>query len=76
MVHVNVEPGEAKGPMGLVITELLRCHKVLKILVACPDFKLVTSTFQGMVPVLQGMDDCKHLLVMDLIVTFHSIETL
>jgi hypothetical protein len=29
-----------------------------------------------MVPVLQGTDDYQHLLIMDLIVTFHSIETL
>jgi hypothetical protein len=40
-----------------------------------PDFNLMVSTFQKMVPVLQSSDDCQHFLVMDLVVPFHRAET-
>jgi len=52
MVHVKVEPGEVKRPTSLAAIEFLRCHEVLKVLVVCVDFKLVTSSFQEMAPVL------------------------
>ena len=36
----------------------------------CPDLELVFSSFDEVVPLLQGLDDYEHLLVMDLIVAF------
>jgi hypothetical protein len=76
VVHGKIEPGKVEGPLSLAVVELLCCYKVLKVLVVHPDFKLVTSTFQEMAPVFQSSDDCQHLLVVDLIVTFHHAETL
>src|SRR6266403_2728983 len=76
VVHGKIEPGKVEGPPSLTAVELLCRHEVLQVLVVRPDFKLVMRAFQEIAPVLQGMDDCQHLLVVDLIVTFHSIETL
>ena len=42
----------------------------------CPDLKLMSGPFQEMMPLFKGMDDYQHVLVMDLIVTLHSVETL
>ena len=36
-----------------------------------PDLELVFSSFNEVAPLLQGPDDCEHLLVMDLIVAFN-----
>ena len=38
----------------------------------CPDFKLVLGAFDKVSPLLQGLDDGEHLLVMDLVVVFHQ----
>jgi hypothetical protein len=76
VVHGKIKPGKVEGPPSLVVVELLCYHKVLQVLVVHPDFKLVISTFQEMAPVFQSSDDCQHLLVVDLIVTFHHAETL
>jgi hypothetical protein len=76
VVHGKIEPGKVEGPLSLTAVELLCCHEVLQVLVVRPDFKFVMSAFQKMAPVFQSSDDCQHLLVVDLIVTFHHTETL
>jgi len=49
---------------------LLGCHEVLQVLVVCPDLALMFRTFDKVPPLLEGADDCQHLLVVDLIVPF------
>ena len=45
-------------------------EEVLKILMVGEDFDSVTGAFQIVSPVLEGIDDGKEFLVMDVIVAF------
>ncbi|KAG6869884.1 hypothetical protein C0992_001696, partial [Termitomyces sp. T32_za158] len=72
----EVEVGEVQGPPGLAAVELLGHPEVLQVLVVRPDFELVPRTLQEMAPLLQGLDDGQHLLVVDLVVVLHGIEAL
>jgi len=58
-------------PTGLATVEFLSHHEVLQVLVVHPDFYRVSSSFQKVPLFFQGADDSEHLLVMDLVVSFH-----
>ena len=70
MNQLEVEASQVQRPTGLATVEFLSCHEVLQILVICPDFYQVLSSFQKVPPFFQRMDDSEHLLVMDLVVPF------
>jgi len=55
----------------LVTVEFLSYYEVLQVLVVCPDFYQIPSSFQKVPPLFQHMDNSEHLFVMDLIVPFH-----
>jgi len=54
----------------LPLVQLLGCHEVLQVLVVHPDLTLMFRAFDKVPPLLEGADDCQHLLVMDLVVSF------
>jgi len=58
--------------MGLVTVEFLSCHKVLQVLMVCPDFYWVLSSFQKVSLLFQHADNSEHLFVIDLVVPFHQ----
>jgi len=69
-VECKVEVGEVERPLGLPPVQLLGCHKVLQVLVVRPDLALMFRTLNKVLPLLEGSDDCQHLLVVDLVVLF------
>jgi len=69
-MECKVEAGEVEGPSGLPPVQLLSRHEVLQVLVVRPDFALMFRAFDKVPPLLEGSDDCQHLLVMDLVVPF------
>jgi len=71
MNQLEVKASQVQRPTGLATVEFLSHHKVLQVLVVCPDFYWVSSFFQKVPPFFQRMDDSEHLLVMDLVVPFH-----
>ena len=70
MVECEIEAGEAEGPSGLPPVQLLGHHEVLQVLVVRPDLTLMFCAFDKVPPLLEGSDDCQHLLVVDLVVPF------
>ena len=50
--------------------------EVLEVLVVHPNLKLAWGAFEVVLPLLQFMDDCQHLLVMDFIVPFNRLRLL
>ena len=50
--------------------QLLGRHEVLQVLVVRPNLALMFRAFDKVPPLLEGSDDCQHLLVVDLIVPF------
>ena len=54
----------------------LSCHKVLEILVVCPNFKFLLSPLQKVFLLFHPSDDGQHFLVVNLVVLFHCIEAL
>jgi len=53
---------------------MLGHHKVLQVLVVCPDLTGVFCTLNKVPPLLQGPDDGKYLFVIDLVVPFNQRE--
>jgi len=70
VVECEIEAGEVEGPSGLPPVQLLGRHEVLQILVVRPDLALMFRAFDKVPPLLEGSDDCQHLLVVDLVVPF------
>ena len=68
VMECEVEAGEVERPSGLPLVQLLGRHEVLQVLVVHPDLALVFHAFDKVPPLLEGSDDCQHLLVVDLIV--------
>ena len=64
----EVKAGEVERPSGLPLVQLLGCHGVLQVLVVRPDLALMFHALDKVLPLLEGSDDCQHLLVLDLIV--------
>jgi len=64
----EVEAGEVERPLGLPPVQLLGHHEVLQVFVVCPDLTLMFRALDEVLPLLEGSDDCQHLLVVDLIV--------
>jgi len=73
-MEYKVEVGEVEGPSGLPPVQLLGRHEVLQVLVIRPDLALMFRALNEMPPLLEGSDDCQHLLVMDLIVPLDGGE--
>ncbi|KAG6900998.1 hypothetical protein C0995_002637 [Termitomyces sp. Mi166 len=71
-----VEVGQIQGPLSLIAIELLYHPKVLEVLVVSPNFKLVLCILKRMPPLLKGLNDSKHLLIVDLVVLLNSIQAL
>ena len=69
--QLEVKAGQVQRPVSLATVEFLSCHKVLQVLVVCPDLHRVSGSFQEMPLLFQCIDDSKHLLVMDLVVPFY-----
>jgi len=76
VVECKVEAGEVERPSGLPLVQLLGRHEVLQVLVVCPDLALMFHALDKVPPLLEGSDDCQHLLVVDLIVPFNGREGL
>lgn len=76
MVQQKVKVGKVEEPPGLATVEFLGNPEVLQVLVVCSEFEAVPNPFQKVVLLLQGLDDCEHLFVVDLIVLFYDIEAL
>ena len=74
MVECEVESEKVQSPPSLLPVQLLGYTEVLKVLVIHPDLKLAWGTFKVVPPLFQCMDDCQHLLVMDLIVSLDRAE--
>jgi len=72
MNQLEVKASQVQRPTGLATIEFLSCHEVLQVLVVCPDFYRVLSSFQKVPPLFQHVDDSEHFFVMDLIVPFHQ----
>jgi len=68
MMECEVEAREVKRPSGLPLVQLLGCHEILQVLVVCPDLTLMFCALNKVPPLLEGSDNCQHLLVMDLVV--------
>ena len=62
--------------MGLLEVQLLGGVEVGEVLVVGVDFELLHHPFQEVPPLFQCLDDCQHLLVMDLVVPFNLSEGL
>jgi len=67
-MECEVEAGEVERPSGLPLVQLLGRHEVLQVLVVRPDLALMFRALDEVPPLLEGSDDCQHLLVMDLVV--------
>ncbi|KAG5734891.1 hypothetical protein E4T56_gene13754 [Termitomyces sp. T112] len=74
VVQGEVEVGKVEGPSGLPAVKLLGHPEVFKVLVICPDLKLVLHAFEKVLTLLEQPDDGQHLLVMDLVVLLHCIQ--
>jgi len=74
VIECKVEAGEVEGPSGLPPVQLLGRHEVLQVLVIRPDLALMFCAFDEVPPLLEGSDDCQHLLVVDLIVPLYRGE--
>ena len=59
-----------------MVIELLCCLEGLKVLVVCPNFKLVPCALKEMPPLFKGADNGKHLLVVDLIFPLYCVQAL
>ena len=70
MVECEVEAGEVESPSGLPPVQLLGRHEVLQVLVVRPNLTLMFRALDKVLPLLEGSDDCQHLLVVDLVVPF------
>ena len=71
VVESKAKADEVQGPMSLITVEFLSCHKVLKVLVVCPNFYWIDCFFEEMSPLFQGPDDSQYLFVIDLIILFY-----
>jgi len=71
MNQLEVEMSQVQRPLDLVTVEFLSCHEVLQVLVVCPDFHRVTSSFQKVPSLFQYTDGSEYFFVMDLVVLFH-----
>jgi len=71
MNQLEVEASQVQRLTGLATVEFLSCYEVLQVLVVCPDFYQVLSSFQKVPPLFQCADDSEHLFVIDLVVPFH-----
>jgi len=67
MNQLEVEMSQVQRPTGLATVEFLSRHEVFQILVVCPDFYRILSSFQKVPLFFQGADDSEHLVMIDLI---------
>ena len=74
MMQVEVKSRQVQGPARLPTIQFLSGHKILQVLVVCPDLKLVARAFKEMPPFLKGTNDCKHFLVVDLVVVLNRVQ--
>jgi len=70
VIECEFGAGEVERPSGLPPVQLLGHHEVLQVLVVRPNLALMFRAFDKVPPLLDGSDDCQHLLVVDLIVLF------
>ena len=68
----EVKAREIEGPACLAPVQLLCHHEVLQVLVVCQYLTWVFGAFDKVPPLLQCPDDCKHLLVVYLVVAFNQ----
>jgi len=69
---IQCEAGEVERPSGLPLVQLLGCHEVLQVLVIRPDLTLMFRALDKVPPLLEGSDNCQHLLVVDLVVPLNG----
>ena len=74
MVEHEVKLGKVQRPQSLPLVQFLGCTEVLKVLVVFPNLKLAWGTFKVVWPLLQCVDDCQHLLVVDFVVPLNGAE--
>jgi len=72
MNQLEVEASQVQRPTGLATVEFLGHHEVLQVLVVCPDFYQVLSSFQKVPLLFQCTDDSEHFFVMDFVILFHQ----
>jgi hypothetical protein len=68
VVKREVEPGQVERPLCLPPVKVLRLPEVLEVLMVSPDLDQMLRTFEEVSPLLEGSDDCQHLLVVDLVI--------
>jgi len=68
VMECEVEVGEVERPSGLPPVQLLGHHKVLQVLVVRPDLAPMFCALDKVLPLLEGLNDRQHLLVVDLVV--------
>ena len=68
MVEREVKMGKENGPLGLSLVEFLGSPEVLQIFVVSPNLRRVLCTFKEVLPLLYCLNDCQHLLVIDIVV--------
>ncbi|KAG6876147.1 hypothetical protein C0993_005333 [Termitomyces sp. T159_Od127] len=76
VVQQEVKVGKVQRPLGLSAIELLGCSEVLKVLMICPNLKLMLGTLQEVPPFFKGLDDSQHIFVIDLIIMLYCIQAL
>ena len=74
----EVEATKIKGPSCLTASEVLDCVPVLKIAMVRDDVEGKGEPLKVVVPVFKGMDNSKHLLIINFIILFsvnHRLRT-
>ena len=69
MCEVKVKAAKVQGPSCLLACEVLCCMPVLEIAVVQDDVEWLRETFEVMLPILEGADNGKHFLIIDLVVS-------
>jgi len=67
---VRSRSGRGRETIGLASSSVAWPSEVLQVLVVHPDLALMFHTLDKVPPLLEGLDDCQRLLVMDLVVLF------
>jgi hypothetical protein len=75
-MQYEIKVREVQRPLYLSLIELLGRAEILQVLMVHPYFHLMSSAFQEMSPFFETVNNCKHLLVMDLVVLLDCTEAL
>jgi hypothetical protein len=75
-MQYEIEAREVQRPLCLSPIELLGHAEVFQVLMVRPYFHLMSSTLQEMSPFFETANNCKHFLVVDLIVSLDRTEAL